>query len=194
MLTVTVAVPVTIVPSGFEAMAVIAVVPFDLAVTIPVAESIVATEPTVDSQVAALIVDVPIVTGALVRFTVVPVDVVPMTMRLAVSRVVVSVCEEGTIASEVSGSPDDEPEMVTVTVAIAVTTVPSGLEAVAVMAVVPVDFAVTTPVAASIEATEGTLDSHAAALIVEPLTVADWLVRFTVVLLEVVPMAIRLAA
>jgi hypothetical protein len=66
------------------AIAVIAVVPFAWAVTIPLAGSIVATEATLDFQVAAAIVAVPIVADWSVRFTVAPVDVVPITISPAV--------------------------------------------------------------------------------------------------------------
>jgi len=91
------------------------------------------------------------------------------------------------MASEANGS--GEPGMFTVTVATPVTTVPSGLVDIAVMAVMPFKWAVTIPVAGSTEATEGTLDFHVAAGISAPLTVAVWPVRFTVVLFVVVPMA-----
>ena len=84
MLTVMVATPVTTVPSGLVVIAVIAVVPFKWAVTIPVAGSIVATEGTVDFHVAAGMVAVPIVAVWLVRFTVVPCVVVPMATSPAV--------------------------------------------------------------------------------------------------------------
>jgi archaellum biogenesis ATPase FlaH len=72
MLTVTVATPVTIEPSVFEKIAVIAVVPFARALTTP-GEVIVATVGTLELQV-----------DVLVRFTVVPVDVVPMAISPAV--------------------------------------------------------------------------------------------------------------
>jgi hypothetical protein len=52
MFTVMVAVPVTTVPSGFLAIAVIVVVPFDTEVAIPVAGSIVATEVALELHVA----------------------------------------------------------------------------------------------------------------------------------------------
>ena len=164
ILTVIVATPVTTVPSGFEAVAVIAVVPFATAVATPLAELMVATETTLDFQVAALIVAVPIVAVWLVRFTVVPVDVVPITMSPTVWPAVVSVCDAGMMASETRGSVD--PEILTVRVAIPVTTVPSGFVAVAVIAVVPLATAVATPVAELIVATDGTLELHAALLIV----------------------------
>ena len=81
MLTVRVADPVTTVPSGFLAIAVIVVVPFETDVAIPVAELIVATDVALEVHVAASIVDAPIVAVWLVRFTVVPEDVVPMAMN-----------------------------------------------------------------------------------------------------------------
>ena len=84
MLTVRVAAPVTTVPSGFLAMAVIAVAPYATAVATPVVALIEATEGTLELHVAAWIVDVPIVAVWLVRFTVVPVAVVPMAMSPAV--------------------------------------------------------------------------------------------------------------
>jgi hypothetical protein len=83
--------------------------------------------------------------------------------------------------------------MATVRVATPVTTVVSGFVVIAVMAVVPFEWAVTIPVAGSIEATEGTLELHFAAGIVAVPIVAVWLVRFTVVPVVVVPMAIRFA-
>jgi hypothetical protein len=120
-----------------------------------------ATEATLDLQVAAAIVAVPIVADWLVRFTVAPDDVVPMAIRPAVWLTSVSVCEAGTMDRETSGS--GVAGMLTVRVAIPVTTVPSGFVAVAVMAVVPFATAVATPLVELIVATEGTLDLHVAA-------------------------------
>ena len=103
----------------------------------------------------------------------------------------VSVCDPGTIASEANGS--GEPGMLTVMVATAVTTVPSGFLAIAVIAVVPLETDVATPVAALMVATEGTLELQVAGWMVAVPIVAVWLVRFTVVPVVVVPMAIKLA-
>jgi hypothetical protein len=64
---------------------------------------------------------------------------------------------------------------------------------IAVIAVVPFEWDVTTPVAALIEATEGTLEAHTAAGTVDVPIVAPWPVRFTVVPVVVVPMATRFA-
>ena len=63
--------------------------------------------------------------------------------------------------------------MVTVKVAVASTTVASGFDAWAVMAVVPALSAVATPVAGSIVATVGLLELQTAAAMVAPPTVAD---------------------
>jgi len=82
--TVSVATPVTTVPSGFVAIAVIAVTPFTCAVTTPVAALIVATEGMLELHVAAWMVAVPIVAVVLVRFTVVPYVVVPIAINPAV--------------------------------------------------------------------------------------------------------------
>ena len=76
-------------------------------------------------------------------------------------------------------------------VAVPVTTVPSGFEAMAVMAVTPVFTAVARPVEALIVAVEALLELHAAAGIVTPLMVADLFVRFTVVPDAVVPIAMN---
>ena len=61
MLTLSVAVPVTTVPSGFLAIAVIAVAPFATAVATPLVALMVATEVTLELHVAAWIVAVPMV-------------------------------------------------------------------------------------------------------------------------------------
>jgi len=126
-----------------------------------------------------------------VRLTVVPVAVVPIAMNCAVCLETVAVCEAGTMASETSGS--GAVGMVTVYVAAAVTTEPSGLVAMAVMAVTPAPAAVATPVAELTAAVDGLLEVHLAAGIVALPMVADWLVRLTVVPEEVVPIAMKLA-
>lgn len=97
---------------------------------------------------AAMGVAVPAgVYDALVMFTVAPVAVVPMAMKLtlALAPVVSDVCEPGSTASETRGSEEPEPVAVTVMVAVAVTTLLSGLEAIAVRTAVPALFPVTNP-------------------------------------------------
>jgi len=81
------------------------------------------------------------------------------------------------------------PVAVTVMVATPVTTVPSGFNAVAEITVVPWLTAVTTPVPALTVATPGALDVQTAGRIVAAPTIADWLVRLTVVPVPVVAMA-----
>jgi hypothetical protein len=158
MFTVRVATPVTIVPSGFVAVAVMAVVPFAMAVATPVVDMMEATEATLDLHVAAAIVAVPIVADWLVRFTVAPVDVVPMAISPEVCPATVSVCEAGTMASETSGSAGTP---VTVRLAVAVTTELSGFVQIAVTGVVPWPTAVASPVLAPIEATPVLVTLHA---------------------------------
>jgi len=158
MFTVSIAVPVTTVPSGFVATAVIAVVPLVTDVATPVAALIVATEGTLDFQDAAWMVAVPIVAVWLVRFTVEPLDVLPMAINPAVWPAAVSVCEAGTMASETRGS--GEPDGATVRVALPAAPEPSVLVKVAVMVVVPDPTEVATPVVALIEAIDGTLEVH----------------------------------
>ena len=128
-----VAVPVTAVPSGLYAIAVITVTPDVAAEARPVAGLIVATAVVLDAHVAALMVAAPIVAFTLVRLTVAPDVVVPMAMYCVVSPAVARVCVAGTMASETSGSG----VVITVNVAVPVTTVPSGFLACAVMATVP---------------------------------------------------------
>ena len=94
----------------------------------------------------------------MVRFTVAPVDVVPMAMSPAVWLAAVSVCEAGTMASETRGS--GEPAGATMRVALPDAPEPSVLVKVAVMVVVPDPTEVATPVAALIVATDGTLEVH----------------------------------
>jgi len=86
------------------------------------------------------------------------------------------------MASEASGSAEEVVGMVTVIVAVPVTTVPSGLLAMAVMTVVPAPVDVATPVAELMVATAGLLDFHVAVP-----------VELTVVPVPVVPMATKLA-
>jgi len=85
--------------------------------------------------------------GVAVRFTVAPVDVVPMAMKLtlAFEPVVSDVCETGTTASETRGSDEPEPLAVTLMVAVAVTTLLSGLDAIAVSTAVPAPIALRYP-------------------------------------------------
>lgn len=165
MLTVSVAVPVTAVPSGLVATAVMAVAPLVRAVATPVAELMLATDGTLEVQTAALMIDVPTVADSSVRFTVVPDPVVPITMKPAVWLAEVSVCAAGTMASDTIGSLE-EVVGVTARVAVPVTTVPSGFVAIAVIVVVPGPTDVATPVAALIVPTAGTEEVQTAALIV----------------------------
>jgi len=166
--TFSVAVPVTAVPSGLYAMAVITVIPEVAADATPVAGLIVATAGVLDAQVAALIVEAPMVAFTLVRLTVAPDEVVPMAMYWVVSPAVASVCVAGTMDSDTSGSGVE----MTVNVAVPVTTVPSGFFACAVIATVPVLWAVAIPVAGLIVAIALLLDPHTAALMVADPTVA----------------------
>lgn len=78
----------------------------------------------------------------------------------------------GTTASDTRGSPDPGEEMLTVRVAVPITTVPSGLVTIAVMVVVPEVSAVAKPVAESMVATAGIEELQTAALIVADPTVA----------------------
>jgi hypothetical protein len=172
-------------------MAVIAVTPLPTAVAIPVAESIVPTEGILELHVAALIVDPLMVADWFVKFTVLPDPVVPIAMYWALCLAEVAVCVFGTMVSETSGSAD--PEIATLNAAVPVTTVPSGLEAMAVIAVAPLVRAVATPVLALMEATDGTLEVQVAALIVDPLSIADWFVRFTVAPEAATPIAMNCA-
>src|SRR5665213_1666717 len=144
VVTVKVAVPVTTVPSGFVAMAVMAVVPAPTAVARPVVLMIVPTEVLLEVHFAWF-----------VRSFVVPAPVVPIAMNWAVWLIAKAVCDAGMIVSETTGSA--VLEMFTVSVAMAVTTVPSGFEATATIAAVPSVRAVTTPVAELTAATAGLL-------------------------------------
>jgi hypothetical protein len=141
------------------------VVPWPTGVTSPVAAPIVATAVLLEVQAAEF-----------VSFTCRPVlPIVPIATNDVVGLVgvvkgIVIVCEPGMIASEVTC---DDADAVTVSVPVPITIVPSGFEAMAVIAVVPFPTAVAIPVVALIDATEGTLELHTAALIVEEPMVAD---------------------
>jgi len=145
--------------------AVIVVVPWPTGVASPVAAPIVATAVLLEFQEAEF-----------VSFTCRPVlPIVPIATNDVVGLVgvvkgIVTVCEPGMIASEVICC--DDADAVTVSVPVPITIVPSGFEAIAVIAVVPFPTAVAIPVAGSIDATEGTLELHVAALIVEEPIVA----------------------
>ena len=89
---------------------------------------------------------------------------VPMARNWVVWPAAATDCEFGTMTNDSSGS--CVAGTCTVIVATPVTTVPSGFEAMAVITVVPFATAVATPVAELIEATVGTLELHAALLIV----------------------------
>ena len=106
-------------------MAMMAAGPAGSAVATPGVGLTVATAGLLDIHVAAAIVEDPITAVWLVRFTVVPADEVPMAMNCAVWLIARACCVAGTIASETSGS--GEPVIFTVSVAVPVTAVPSGL-------------------------------------------------------------------
>src|ERR1039458_7302162 len=112
-----------------------ATVPALWAVARPVPAFTVATALLLEPQTAALMVAVPTVADSLVRLTVAPDDVVPMAMNCAVWPTTEAVCVAGTIASETRGSA--VAAMFTLRVAVAVTAVPSGLYATAVITVIP---------------------------------------------------------
>jgi len=166
--TVKVAVPVTRLPSGFGAMAVITVVPAPAAVREPLLV-MEATEVLLEVQATVL-----------VRSRVPGVEEVDEKVPIAISCMfcpTTAVCEFGVIAIDCKGSVD---EPVTVKDAFAVTAVPSGLVQMAVTAVVPEPIAVARPVVAPIVAT--------AELVTLQVT---WLVRFFDRPVLVVPIAIN---